>query len=75
MTLHEDFFYSLPFPEICDVTSDAPSLTIGQLTESWTNLQRTQHIDSTVTSELVWLGDLLKALGHLAQRDPRADVH
>lgn len=66
VTLHEDYFYSLPSPEIYDVTSDPPSPTIGQLTESWTNLHRTQDIDSTTTFELVWLGDLLKALGHLA---------
>src|SRR5688572_16223825 len=66
VTLREDYFYSLPFPEIYDVTKGPPSPTIGQLTESWTNLQRTQDIDSTVTFELTWLGDLLKVLGHLA---------
>lgn len=66
VTLHEDYFYSLPSPEIYDVTNDSPSPTIGQLTESWANLHRTPDIDSTVTFELVWLGDLLKALGHLA---------
>jgi hypothetical protein len=66
VTLHEDYFYSLPFPEIYDVLHGPPSPTIGQLTESWANLQRTQDVDSTITFELVWLGDLLKALGHLA---------
>lgn len=66
VTLHEDYFYSLPFPEIYDVTSDPPPPTIGQLTESWMNLRRTQDIDSTIMFELVWLGDLLKALGHSA---------
>ncbi|WP_232499316.1 hypothetical protein [Agromyces humatus] len=66
VTLPEDYFYSLPFPEIYDVLNEPPSPTIGQLTESWTNLHRTDDIDSTITFELVWLGDLLKALGHLA---------
>ncbi|GAA2054990.1 hypothetical protein [Leifsonia soli] len=66
VTLHEDYFYSMPYPEIYDVMKDPPALTIGQLTESWANLHRAEDGDSTVTFELVWLGDVLKALGHLA---------
>lgn len=64
VTLHEDYFYSMPYPEIYDVMKPPPAPTIGQLTESWANLQRAEDGDSTVTFELVWLGDLLKALGH-----------
>ena len=63
VTLPEDFFYSVPFPELYDVLGDAPQLTVGQLTESWENLQRD---DASVQWELVWLGDVLKAIGHLA---------
>lgn len=63
MVVSEDYFYSVPFPEIYDVLGDAPKLTIGQLTESWENLLRT---DASVQWELVWLGDVLKAIGHLA---------
>jgi len=66
VTLHEDYFYSLPYPEIYDVMNDPPAPTIGQLTESWSNLHRSADVDTTITFELVWLGDLLKALGHLA---------
>lgn len=66
VTLHEDYFYSLPYPEIYDVMNDAPAPAIGQLTESWANLHRSEDVNTTVTFELVWLGDLLKALGHLA---------
>ncbi|WP_246200904.1 hypothetical protein [Agromyces allii] len=65
VTLQEDYFYSMPYPEIYDVMKPPPSPTIGQLTESWANLHG-KALDSTVTFELVWLGDLLKALGHLA---------
>ena len=32
VTLHEDYFYSLPFPGIYEVTNDPSSPTIGQLT-------------------------------------------
>ena len=52
VTLHEDYFYSLPFPGIYEVTNDPPSPTIGQLTESWTNLHDTKDVDSTITSSL-----------------------
>jgi hypothetical protein len=66
VTLHEDYFYSVPYPEIYDVMKPPPALTIGQLTESWMNLRRAEDTDSIITFELVWLGDVLKALGHLA---------
>lgn len=63
VTLPENYFYSVPFPELYDVLRDAPQLTVGQLSESWENLQRD---DASVQWELVWLGDVLKAIGHLA---------
>jgi hypothetical protein len=66
VTLHEDYFYSMPYPEIYDVMKPPPEPTIGQLTESWMNLRRAKDVDSTIRFELVWLGDVLKALGHLA---------
>jgi hypothetical protein len=62
VTLPEAYFYSVPFPELYDVLGSAPQLTVGQLTESWENLQRE---DASVQWELVWLGDVLKAIGHL----------
>lgn len=64
LTLHEDYFFSMPFPESYDVTSGPPAPTIGQLTESWANVQRRQ--DDTISFELVWLADVLKTLGRLA---------
>jgi len=65
VSLTEDYFFSVPFPEIYDVGPEQPQLTIGQLTETWGNLQR--ELDDTLTWEAVWLGDLLKAIGHLAK--------
>ena len=61
VTLHEDDFYSLPAPGLYNVLEDAPDPTIGQLTESLDSLRRG---DGTITHELVWLGDVLKAVGH-----------
>lgn len=66
VTLPEDYFYSVPFPELYDVLGDAPQLTVGQLTESWGNLQQD---DAPVPWGLVWLGDILRAIGHLASSD------
>lgn len=64
MTLREDYFYSFPSPGVYDVTHDPPEPTIGQLTETWGNLHGDRDVDSTIGIELVWLGDLLRALGH-----------
>jgi len=63
VTLPEDYFDPLPAPGLYNVLEDAPDPTIGQLTESLDSLRRG---DDTITYELVWLGDVLKAVGHLA---------
>jgi hypothetical protein len=65
ITLREDYFYSLPAPGLYDVSNDPPEPTIGQLTESWENLTSTPSADRTTNWEFVWLGDLLRAIGHL----------
>jgi len=67
VTLGEDYFYSLPSPDLYDVLDDPPEPTIGQLTESWDNLTRNSAADSPLVWELVWLGDILRAIGHLSQ--------
>ncbi|MGL3200397.1 MULTISPECIES: hypothetical protein [Curtobacterium] len=63
--LRADYFYSLPAPDLYDVSSDPPEPTIGQLTESWGNLTSAKDADQTLNWELVWLGDVLRAIGHL----------
>ncbi|WP_229727925.1 hypothetical protein, partial [Curtobacterium luteum] len=65
VVLREDYFYSLPAPGLYDVSSDPPEATIGQLTESWDNLTTAPAADRTLNWELVWLGDVLRAIGHL----------
>jgi hypothetical protein len=66
VTLTEDYFYSIPVPDIYNVHRSAPEPTVGQLTESWAHIQG-READSTVTFEFVWFGDLMKAIGHLAR--------
>lgn len=63
VTVPVDYFYSMPFPEIYEMYSGPPVPTIGQLSESWSNLQRSH--DDTISFELVWLAEVLAALGHL----------
>ncbi|GGL92895.1 hypothetical protein GCM10009706_34220 [Curtobacterium citreum] len=65
VVLREDYFYSLPAPGLYDVSSNPPEATIGQLTESWDNLTSAPAADRTLNWELVWLGDVLRAIGHL----------
>ncbi|TWG07641.1 hypothetical protein [Saccharopolyspora dendranthemae] len=65
--LDNDFFWSVP-PELAyDVyTQPQPEqLTVGQLSESWSNLARLNEAAGEVPAyALVWLADVLKALGH-----------
>lgn len=65
--LDHDFFWSVP-PELTyDVYTQPQSdqLTIGQLSESWSNLARLNEADGDVPAyALVWLADVLKALAH-----------
>lgn len=43
-----------------------PAPTVGQISETWENLARSRigDGDSTINYELVWLGDVLRAIGH-----------
>lgn len=64
LNIAEDYFYSVPFPAIYDMSAtEKAELTIGQLTESWHNLQETGDRD-TISFELVWLADILRTIGH-----------
>ena len=60
-----DYFWSVPAPETYDVSS-APELTVGQLSESWDNVMKERNGDNgdTISFALVWLGDVMKAIGH-----------
>jgi len=64
VTLHENYFYSLPAPALYDVGENAPDPTMGQLTESG-RLRRGSGAGDPITYELEWLGDVLRAVGHL----------
>lgn len=60
----QDYFWSIPSPERYDVYNEPSELTIGQVSESWANLQSMLEDDSkTLGYGLVWLADVLRAIG------------
>lgn len=64
VVLDRDYFWSVPPDEAYDVTREPDSLTIGQLSESWRHLQDLLGSqDRAVGHHLVWLADVLKAIG------------
>jgi len=57
-------FWSIPPDALYDVYQEPPELTIGQLTESWDNLRRLGEDEPGFGLDLVWLSDVLRAIGH-----------
>ncbi len=61
--LDKDMFWSVPSPELYDVYA-TPELTVGQLSESWASLQAMDSGEGpSVSYGLVWLADVLRAIG------------
>lgn len=64
LPIPQNYFWSIPSPERYDVYNEPDSLTIGQVSESWANLRGMLEDDSkTLGYGLVWLADVLRAIG------------
>ncbi|WP_213453180.1 hypothetical protein [Rhizomonospora bruguierae] len=64
LPVSKDYFWSIPSSERYDVYNEPSELTIGQVSESWANLQGMLEDDSkTLGYGLVWLADVLRAIG------------
>ncbi|MFD9689067.1 hypothetical protein ACFWXO_25310 [Kitasatospora sp. NPDC059088] len=62
--LPNDLFWSVPPPELYDMTAKPDVLTIGQVSESWAQLQALlADPDRAIGHHLVWLADVLRAIG------------
>jgi hypothetical protein len=62
--LPHDFFWAIPPDALYDMHSKPEPLTIGQLTESLAHVERiVQGVDEPLAYGLVWLADLLRAVG------------
>lgn len=63
--LDKDYFWSIPPNELYDVHNCPADLTIGRLSESWRNIEDLlADPDRVVGYHLVWLSDVLRAIGH-----------
>jgi hypothetical protein len=62
VVLAKDFYWNVPESDRYDVYQEPTSFTIGQLSDSWAKLRALDETN-TVTFALVWLGDILRAIG------------
>lgn len=60
--LDKDFFWAIAPAERFDVYREPTSFTVGQLTESWSNLRDLDE-SSALAYALVWLADILRTIG------------
>jgi hypothetical protein len=59
-----DYFWSVPGDELYDVPNEPRTIMIGQLSESWQHLEDLlADPDRAVGHHLVWLADVLRAIG------------
>lgn len=64
VVLDKDYFWSIPPDERYDVYNTPADLTIGQLSDSWEFLKTPlADPDDALTYHLVWLADILRAIG------------
>ncbi|MFJ1753285.1 hypothetical protein [Kitasatospora sp. NPDC088134] len=69
VALDKDYFWSVPSSELYDVAQEPSDLTIGQLSESWQHLTNVvADRDRAVGHHLVWLADVLRAIGQSLPR-------
>lgn len=62
--LEKDHFWAIPAEQLYNVFASPQELTIGQLSESWTNLTDLLGDGLPPNSyALVWLADVLRAIG------------
>ncbi|MER7850080.1 hypothetical protein ABTZ03_39800 [Kitasatospora sp. NPDC096077] len=64
VVLDKDYFWAVPSSDLYDVLRRPDDLTIGQLSESWQQLRDLlTGQDRAVGHHLVWLADVLRAMG------------
>ncbi len=63
VALEHDMFWSVDPAVLFNVYAQPEGLSIGQLSESWENLRRMVDDDRPLAYGLVWLADVLRAIG------------
>lgn len=70
--LERDYFWSINDEALYDVYQEPESLGIGQVSESWAHVERLLDGEVDVpTRHVVWLSDVLRAIGMPITRKPR----
>jgi len=65
--LEKDFFWAIPLEERFNPYQEPTTMTVGQLSELIEHVSALDADPERVTRQhLIWLGDLLKAIGELA---------
>nr|BFD94189.1 hypothetical protein KitaXyl93_55490 [Kitasatospora sp. Xyl93] len=64
VAIEQDAFWSVPVASMADVYSAPPELTIGMVSESWSQVEAMiDDEEKAVGYGLVWLADVLRAIG------------
>ena len=62
--LERDYFWSIPIEQLYNPYSEPDTFTVGQLSESISNVSGIARSDAPVNSfALVWVADVLRAVG------------
>lgn len=71
VALERDYFWSIDPDVLYNVYEEPSSLAVGQLSESWYNIERLLDDNpGALNYHLVWLADIIRALGHDQTRKP-----
>lgn len=63
IVIDRDMFWSIPLGDAFEVYGPPPEATIGQVSESWDQLERVlAEPEDAVKYHLVWLADVLRAI-------------
>lgn len=63
IVLADDYFWSIPVMEMNDFASDSPPTpTIGQISETWDNIESMIADDQVISYGLTWLADIFRAM-------------
>lgn len=60
-----DHYWSIPADELYDPYQEPRTLTIGQVTDDWNEVERVSNGErGIIPYHLVWLAEVIKAVGH-----------
>jgi hypothetical protein len=68
LSIGHDYFWSIPADELYDIYNRPANITVGQISESWQHIEDLLDGKTDVVSyHLIWLSDVLRAIGQDAR--------